>query len=104
MTIWSEVHDVGTGRFSCRLCAPLRRRRRVAFARTRTPPAADLDRTGGVAHVDDAVELVVEGVARLDVCGAARHVHEFAVDKPQCVDAARMRSWRIEMGNEPRPL
>jgi hypothetical protein len=24
MTIWSEIHDVGTGRFSCRLCAPKR--------------------------------------------------------------------------------
>src|SRR6266705_6777432 len=32
MTIWSEVHDVGTGRFSCRLCAPKRPPRRANAA------------------------------------------------------------------------
>jgi hypothetical protein len=37
---------------------------------------------------------------RLEVRGAARHVHEFAVDEPQRVHAARMRPGGIEMGNE----
>src|SRR5258706_189015 len=74
-------------------------RRTVAFARTRQPPAADLGWPLVVADVDDAVELVVERMPRLKVRGAARHVHEFAVDEPQRVHAARMPPGGIEMGN-----
>src|SRR5207302_2469663 len=51
---------------------PLRRRRAVAFARAWKPPAADLDGSRPIAHVDDPIELIVVRMPRLKVCGSAR--------------------------------
>jgi hypothetical protein len=44
-----------------------RRRDVIGGAGARHPPAADFDRLGRIAHVDAAVELVVERMARLEV-------------------------------------
>src|SRR5207237_1970603 len=81
---------------------PLRRRRLVAFARPRQPPAADLDRARRVADVDDAVELIVIVMPWCEIRGAARHVDELAIDEPQGMHAARMRPRRVEVRNKLR--
>src|SRR5439155_12074187 len=57
---------------------PPRRRRVIAFARSRQPPASHLGRLRRVANVDDAVELIVVRMPWLEVGGTARHMHEFA--------------------------
>jgi len=44
--------------------------------------APDGNGLGRVADVDDAVELVVLGIARLELGVGAGHVHRFAVDEP----------------------
>jgi hypothetical protein len=82
----------------------LRRGRAVAFARAGQPQAPRLHRLGRVAHVDDAIELIVVAMPGLEIGGAARHVHEFAVDEPQRMHSARMRSRRIEVRDALRPF
>jgi hypothetical protein len=81
---------------------PRRRRRLVAFARAGIPPAPCLHRLRRVRDVEDAVELVVERVARGEVRRAGRHVDGPAVDEPQRVHAARMRPGAVELRDELR--
>jgi hypothetical protein len=69
---------------------------RIAFACARIPPAAGLDRTRRIAHIDDAVELVVPHMRRLEIRRAARAMDKLAIDEPQAMHAARMRTGRIE--------
>src|SRR5690606_30944903 len=80
------------------------RRLAVAFARAGIPPAADLGRLRRVAHVDDAVELVVLRVARLEVRRAGSHVDRLAVDEPQAVRATRVRPGGVEVHDRARLL
>ena len=70
----------------------LRRRLAVALLRAGQPPAADLDRLGGVLDVDDPVELVVLRDGSAEVGRAGAHMDVFAVGKPQLMDAARVRA------------
>src|SRR5215470_3528649 len=73
-----------------------RRQRLVALARARDPPAAELRGFGGVADVDDAVGLVVAGVARLKIGRATRAMDGLAVDEPDLVNATRMWARAVE--------
>jgi hypothetical protein len=68
----------------------------VALLRARRPPAAHFGRLGQVAHVDDAIDLVVARVVRLEVFRARRDVHRLAVDEPHHVHATRMRAGAVE--------
>ena len=93
--------DIGVVR-AMALVELVARQRRLAFLGARHPPAADLDRLRRIAHVDAAVELVVERMARREVGGARRHVHVFAVAEPQLMHAARGRARAIEKRNRAR--
>ena len=75
------------------------RRHLVALARARQPPTADLQGLGGIAHVEGAVELVVERVGRLEVRRPGGHVHRLAVAEPQLVHAARAGAGSVDDGN-----
>ena len=72
------------------------RQRRLAFLGAWHPPAADFDWLCRIAHVDAAVELIVERMARLEIGRAGGHVHVFAVAEPQLMHAARRRARAIE--------
>ena len=75
---------------------PGRRRLGVAVAGAGKPPAPDLGRTRGLPDIDDAVELIVLRIARLEVGRAAGQVQIGPVDEPQMVHAARMRAGGVE--------
>jgi hypothetical protein len=62
--------------------------RAVAFAGARIPPAALLKGFGGIGNIDDAVNLIVLGIARLKVVRTSSHVHRFAIDKPDRMNTA----------------
>ena len=83
---------------------PRRRHHVVALTRARHPPAADLDRLCGIAHVDAAIELVVVGVRGREVGRARRAMHVFAVAEPQLVHPARGRARAVEERDRPRLL
>ena len=68
----------------------------VALARAGHPPAADLDRLRGIAHVDAAIELVVGRIGRLEVARAGRAMDVFAVAEPELMHAARGRPRAVE--------
>ena len=80
------------------------RRRRVALVRAGIPPAADFGRLRWIAHVDDAVELEVIRMRRLEITRARGQVHVLAVDEPHAMRAARMRTGGVEMRNQFRLL
>src|SRR6185295_20352662 len=66
------------------------RRNVVALACAREPPAAYFHWLGGIAHVEAAIDLVIERMRRLEVGGAGGHVDVFAVAEPELVHAARI--------------
>ena len=96
--------DVGVVRAKARVELRMARkgRRGVAHARARQPPAPHLFGLRALAHVDDAVELVVGGIVRLEIRRARSHVHVLAVDEPHRVHAARVGTRGVEMRNELR--
>ena len=65
---------------------------------------ADLGRPRRIAHVDNAVKLIIVRMGRGKVGRTGRHVHGLAIDEPYGVDTARVRSRRIEMRDEARYL
>ncbi len=81
-----------------------RRRLIVAFARARQPPASDLGGLRRVAHVEAAIELVVEWMSRLEVRGAGGHVDVFAVAEPKLMYAAGKFAAAIDEGDRLRFL
>ena len=78
------------------------RRLVVAFARAGQPPASDFGRLRRVAHVEAAIELVVERMRRLEVGGAGGHVDVFAVAEPELMHAARELAAAIDEGDRLR--
>ncbi len=82
----------------------LRRRRIVAFHGARQVPASERQRLRRVAHVDDAVDLVVLRIARLELRVGASHVHRGAVDEPQRMAAPRRRARGVEERDRARLL
>jgi len=78
----------------------LERRHRVAHPSAGQPPAADLLGLSGLAHIDDAIELVVGWMRRLEVGRARGHVNVLAVDEPHGVHAARVFPGGVEMRDE----
>ena len=79
-----------------------RGRLRVPVPRTGQPPATDLDRMRGLPDVDDAVELIVFRVPRLEVRRSARQMQIRAVDEPQMVHAPRVGPGGVEERDRPR--
>ena len=96
--------DVGVVRAVARVefRMALQGRHGIADARARQPPAADFLGLRRLAHVDDAVELVVRRVRRLEVRGARRHVDVLAIDEPHGVHAARVLARGVEVRDELR--
>jgi hypothetical protein len=88
----------------------LGRRLAVALAGPGQPPAADLDRLGGVFDVDDPVELVITRVARdfdrlADTADGPRKPQTRSpVHRRQTELEARARDPRIRQGGEPVSL
>ncbi len=80
------------------------RRGVVALLGARHVPAADFGRLRRVAHVDDAVELVIERVGALPVRRAGRHVDVLAVAEPELVDAAGVFARAVEERDRARLL
>ena len=57
-----------------------------------------------IAHVEDAIELIVVGMRGREVGRAGRHVHVFAVAEPELMHAARMRTRAVEEADRLRLL
>ena len=70
--------------------------RLIALARARQPPASRLLRFGRIAHVDDAITLIVTRVAGREIRCPAGAVNVLAIDKPDAMHTPRLRSRAIE--------
>jgi hypothetical protein len=68
---------------------PRRLRIGIADTRARHPPASCLLRRTRIAHIKNLITLVVELIVGDEVGRTRRHVHVFAVAKPELVHAAR---------------
>ena len=79
-----------------------RRGRHIALARAGVPPATLFIGLGRVGDVDDAVDLVVLGVARLEVRRARGDVHGLAVHEPDRMHTPRMRARAVEVRKQAR--
>ncbi len=100
-----DVGVVGTKALVvARRLVPLQRRLAVAFAGAGHPPAADLRGARRIAHIEGAIELVVERVGRREVGRTGGHMHGLAVAEPQLVHAARAGPGRVDEGDRPRRL
>ena len=74
----------------------------VAFHQSRHPPAPRFFGLGRIAHIDAAVNLVVGGVAGLEIGRPGGAMDVFAIDKPQLVNAHGMGPGTIEKGDRLR--
>ena len=80
------------------------RRRRVTFSCAGHPPAALLERARRVRDVEDAVALVIQRVARLEVARTGGHVQRGGLHEPHRVHTARVRARAVEVRQQARVL
>ena len=56
--------------------------RLIAFACTGIPPTTNLNRLGRIRDIQDAIKLVIQWIARLEISRTRRHMQIVAIDKP----------------------
>ncbi len=62
--------------------------RLIAFACTGIPPTAHFNWLGRIRDIQNAIELVIQWIARLKISRARRHMQIVAIDKPHRMHAS----------------